>query len=290
MLRAKKPEAVKKRLKALFYGKAGVGKTMAAIQFPRPYLIDTEHGAENDQYIDLLEKSGGVIFSTTDFDEMIKEIITLLSIKHEYKTLIIDPLTIVYNDLLEKSAAMLSKDGKDGTEFGRHYNLANKKIKHLLNLLLRLDMNVIITAHSKNEYGAKLELIGQTFDCYKKLDYLFDIVFRIEKFGKERRAYVDKSRIKEFPENEFFPFSYEEISKRYGIDMLEKDAVPEVLASQEQVLKLKSLIALLNIQEDVTDKWKAKANAETFNEMTQDAIQKCIEFLLSKVTTGEENV
>jgi GTPase SAR1 family protein len=40
-LRAKKPEAVEKRLKALFYGSAGVGKTTAAIQFPRPYLIDT---------------------------------------------------------------------------------------------------------------------------------------------------------------------------------------------------------------------------------------------------------
>ena len=45
-------------------------------------------------------------------------------------------------------------------------------MKHLLSLLLRLDMNVIITAHSKNEYGNNMVVLGQTFDCYKKLDYL----------------------------------------------------------------------------------------------------------------------
>ena len=33
MLKAKKPETIEKRLKALFYGVAGAGKTMAAIQF-----------------------------------------------------------------------------------------------------------------------------------------------------------------------------------------------------------------------------------------------------------------
>ncbi|HHX4254290.1 TPA: AAA family ATPase [Legionella anisa] len=49
-LRARKPETIEKRLKVLFYGDAGVGKTTAAIQFPKPYLIDTEKGAENDQY------------------------------------------------------------------------------------------------------------------------------------------------------------------------------------------------------------------------------------------------
>jgi GTPase SAR1 family protein len=64
-LRAIKPKAVEKRLKALFYGSAGVGKTTASIQFPRPYLIDTEKGAENDQYVKMLEKTGGVIFQTT---------------------------------------------------------------------------------------------------------------------------------------------------------------------------------------------------------------------------------
>lgn len=54
-------------------------------------------------------------------------------------------------------------------------------MKHLLDLLIRLDMNVIITAHAKNEYGDGMKVIGETYDCYKKLDYLFDLVIQIQK-------------------------------------------------------------------------------------------------------------
>lgn len=66
-LRAVKPNTVQKRLKALFYGHSGAGKTTAAINFPKPYLIDTEKGSENDQYVKTLTKNGGVVFHTADF-------------------------------------------------------------------------------------------------------------------------------------------------------------------------------------------------------------------------------
>ncbi|KTD27509.1 AAA family ATPase [Legionella micdadei] len=272
-LRAKKPEAIQKRLKALFYGSAGVGKTTAAIQFPKPYLIDTEKGAENDQYTRLLQKSGGVVFQTNDFSELMTEVKALLTEKHEYKTLIIDPLTTLYNDLLDKSAL------KNGTEFGRHYSDANKQIKHLLNLLLRLDMNVIITSHAKNEYGQNMAVLGQTFDCYKKLDYLFDLVFEIQKRGKDRIGIIKKSRIEAFPDGEQFPFSYNEIAKRYGKEVLERDAIAQKLADKEQIIEVKRLIDLLKVPEEKYQKWLDKANAETFDEMPFDAMEKVIDYL-----------
>jgi len=275
-LRAIKPEAVQKRLKALFYGSAGVGKTTAAINFPKPYLIDTEKGATNDQYVKMLQKSGGVVFQTTDFDELVNEVKALLTEKHEYKTLIIDPLTTLYNDLLEKSAL------KNGTEFGRHYGEANKSMKHLLNLLLRLDMNVIITSHAKNEYGAGLSVLGQTFDCYKKLDYLFDLVFEIQKRGKERVGIIKKSRIEMFPDHETFPFSYDEIANRYGREVLEKDAVAEKLASREQVSRLRMLIDLYKEPEEIVQKWLDKANAATLDELNEGVILKLINHMESK--------
>lgn len=275
-LRGVKPEAIKKRLKALFYGTAGVGKTTAAISFPKPYLIDTEKGAENDQYTKVLAKAGGVIYQTSDFDELIKEVKALLTEKHEYKTLIIDPLTTVYNDLLDKSAL------KNGTDFGKHYNEANKRIKHVLNLLLRLDMNVIITSHAKNEYGQGMAVLGQTFDCYKKLDYLFDLVFEIQKRGKDRIGLIKKSRIETFPDGEQFPFSYDEIAKRYGKDVLEKDAVAESLASKDQIGRLKMLIDLYKEPEEVVAKWLDKAHAETFDEMNESIILKLIAHMEGK--------
>jgi len=280
-LRAKKPEAIQKRLKALFYGSAGVGKTTAAIQFPKPYLIDTEKGAENDQYTKILQKAGGVVFQTTDFNELMTEVKALLTEEHEYKTLIIDPLTTLYNDLLDKSAI------KNGTEFGRHYADANKQIKHLLNLLLRLDMNVIITSHAKNEYGQNLTVLGQTFDCYKKLDYLFDLVFEIQKRGKDRIGLIKKSRIEKFPDGETFPFSYDEIATRYGRDILERDAVAQELAEESQIKELERLIDLIKVPQEVYQKWLDKASSEKWEEMPKDAIQKCIDHLQSKIKGAE---
>lgn len=276
-LRGIQPENVQKRLKALFYGSAGVGKTTASISFPKPYLIDTEKGAENSQYIEILKKNKGAVYQTCDFDEVIKEVKLLLTEKHDYKTLVIDPLTTLYNDALDKSAI------KNGTEFGRHYIEANKKIKHLLNLLLRLDMNVIITAHSKNEYGQNMAVLGQTFDCYKKLDYLFDLVFEIQKRGSNRVAIVKKSRMQSFIDMESFGFSYEEISKKYGQDVIEKDTTNELLATKEQVSELKRLIDLFKIPEETIAKWLDKSNSDILDEMSSDSIGKIISHLQSKI-------
>lgn len=276
-LRAVKPQAIQKRLKAFFYGNAKVGKTTAAIQFPKPYLIDTERGAENDKYVNLLEKSGGVIFQTNDFDEVIKEVKLLLTEKHEYKTLILDPLTTLYNDLVEKAG------NKVGTDFGRHYNEANKRIKSLYNLLLRLDMNVIITSHAKNEYGPNMSVIGQTFDCYKKMDYLFDLILEIQKRGKERVALIKGTRIEGFKEDEVFPFSYDEISNRYGKDILEKECQVSILANPEQIKEMKHLVEVLRLDQDTIDKMFKKEEVEDWEFMSGDYIQKCINHFKSKI-------
>lgn len=281
-LRGKKPKSIQKRLKAFFYGSAGVGKTTAAIQFPKPYLIDTEKGAENRQYVKILEEQGGSIFQTSDFDDMMVEIRSLLTEKHDYKTLIIDPLTVVYSNLLDKA------EKKVGSEFGRHYSEANKSIKHMINMLLRLDMNVIITSHAKNEYGTGMTLLGQTFDCYKKLDYLFDIVFEIQKRGKERVGVVKKTRIETFLDNETFPFSYDEIAKRYGKEILEKESEVEILATIEQVTELNRLIELIKIPQETVEKWLKKFDSEQIDEMKTDNIQKIIEHLMKQLTGEKE--
>lgn len=289
-LRAKKPEAVEKRLKLMMFGVAGVGKTTAAIQFPKPYLIDTEKGAENTQYVKLLQESGGAVFQTSDFDEMIGEVTSLLSERHDYRTLIIDPVTVVYSDLLSKSADELRRLSKDkdatGTEFGRHYATADRKMKHLLNLLLRLDMNVIVTCHAKAVYGDGMSKLDDTFDGYKKLDYLFDLVLELQRRGKERVARVRKTRIEAFAEGEIFPFSYATVREKYGSNILEKSATPESLATAEQAAELARLIEVLKLDAAITDKWLEKAGAETFSEMPGASVQKCIEWCQNQVTKG----
>ena len=48
-------------------------------------------------------------------DELIKEILSLLSEEHHYKTLVIDPLTTLYNDLIDKSAEKIKRQAKKRT-------------------------------------------------------------------------------------------------------------------------------------------------------------------------------
>jgi len=272
-LRGVKPEKIEKRLKALFYGNAGAGKSTAAASFPAPYFIDTERGIENDQYGKLLVDNGGVVFQTTDFDELVNEVKSLLSEKHEFKTLVIDPFTTLYNDLLDKAALQV------GTQFGAHYGLANKKVKHLINLLLRLDLNVIVTCHSKNEYGQNLAVTGTTYDGYKKLEFLFDLCIEVQKRGKDRVGFIKKSRIESLPDGETFPFSYDEIAKRYGREILEKDAIPQILALEEQITEINRIVDLLKVPQELIEKWLKKADSTCFEEMTSEQIQKCINHL-----------
>lgn len=290
-LKGKKPEAVSKRLKGLFFGPAGVGKTMAAIQFPRPYLIDTERGAENDQYVKALERAKGAYFFTADADEMIAEVRELLSAKHVFMTLVIDPLTVVYNDLLDKSAQQLaSKEDPTGTAFSRHKGPADRKLKHLLNLLLRLDMNIVVTSHAKAKWvrdGREIVEVGQTFDCYSKLDYLFDLTLEIQRQGSRRIAVVRKTRIEAFADGDIFDFSYEEVAKRYGREVLEREAVPVLLANPEQIAELKVLLADRVNAQELVEKWLTAAKADSLSEMAEDAIKKCIEYLKNGRQAGK---
>lgn len=274
-----------KRFKAMFYGPAGAGKTTAAIQFPCPALIDTERGSENDQYVDLINAKGGGVIRTTDFDDIVAAVGGLLNDPGNYQTLIIDPLTIIYSDLLDKAGDEV------GTDFGKNKGPANRKIKHLLTLLLRLDMNVVVTSHQKPKWVRAKDAKGKdtvategfTFDCYDSLDYVFDLVVEVGKRGKERVGTVKKTRIVGFIDGETFPFSYDAIADKYGRDAIERLTVPVALATAEQVAEMERLVDVLKVEPKVIEKWLDSARSENFYEMPSDTIAKCIDYLRAKI-------
>jgi hypothetical protein len=275
MLRARKPEAVTKRLKLFMFGPAGVGKTTAAIQFPNSYIIDAERGTEN--YDKLITASGSAVFQTTDVNEVVQEVKSLLTEKHDFRTLVIDPITPIFNDLLEKCETQV------GADFGRHYGAANKIMKRLANLIMNLDMNVIVTAHAKTEYGENLRKLGYTFDGWRQLDYWFDLVVELGKKGKKRMARVAKTRIETFPDEDVFEWSYDAIKKRYDASILEREAQQVALATPEQVKELKELLHVVRLPEGLVDKWLAKAQVDTFEDMPAEMINKCIEYVKNRL-------
>lgn len=273
-MRARKPEAVTKRLKLFMFGPAGVGKTTAAIRFPHSYVIDCEKGAEN--YDKLITASGSVVFQTTDVTEVLSEVKGLLTERHDFRTLVIDPITPIYNDLLEKC------EEKVGSDFGRHYGEANKHMKRLANLIMALDMNVIVTAHAKTEYGQNMAKLGYTFDGWRQLDYWFDLVLELGKKGKKRFAKVVKTRVEQFPDEDVFEWSYDAIKSRYDAGVLEKEADVVRLASPEQVRELKELLNVVRLPEGTTEKWLAKAGVDSWEDMPAETIGKCIEYVKNR--------
>jgi hypothetical protein len=276
-LRGKKPEAVVKRLKLFMYSAAGVGKTTAAIQFPKCYVIDCERGTEQAGYAKRIIEAGGSVFQTTELSEVITEVKSLLTTKHDFHTLVIDPITTVYNDQLEKSERMV------GSYFGRHYGAANKEMKRLYNLLMALDMNIVMTAHAKKEYGDNLKVTGYTFDGWKQLDYWFDLVVELGKKGKRRFGKVKKTRIETFPDEDEFEWSYEAIKSRYDAAILERDARQVALATPEQVSEMKSLLSIVRLPEGTEDKWFAKAGVDCFDDMPAELLTKCIDYVKNRL-------
>ena len=275
MLRARKPEAVVKRLKLFMFGPAGVGKTTAAIQFPNSYIIDGERGTEN--YDKLITESGSAVFQTTDINEVLQEVKSLLTVKHDYRTLVIDPITPIFNDLLDKCESQV------GADFGRHYGAANKTMKRLANLIMNLDMNVIVTAHAKAEYGENLRKLGYTFDGWRQLDYWFDLVVELGKRGKKRLAKVVKTRIETFPDEDVFEWSYDAIKKRYDASILEREAVTMALASPEQVREVKELLHVVRLPDGLVDKWFSKAQVDAWEDMPAETIAKCIQYVKDRL-------
>ena len=163
----------------------------------------------------------------------------------------------------------------------RIWSYRDKKFKRLLNLLNRIDMNVIVTAHGKIEYGQNMVKLGTTFDGWKRWPYAFDLIIELEKVGEERRAIVKGSRIKTFKEGEPFTWSYEEFLKRYPI--ISKEVVTLPLATPEQVAELNSLLESVKLPEDTVDKWLLKAAVDKLEDMTSDAISKCISYIKDKL-------
>jgi hypothetical protein len=276
-LKFKKPEIKQQRLKAMFYGEMGTGKSTCVCQFPATAYIDTEDTTSKKKYAKIISEKNGQVLATGDFDEILQQVKELMSSKHEFKTLVIDSLTIPYENLQADCEKVT------GSDFGRHVTAANKKMKLLINLLLRIDMNVLVTCQAKKEYGQNMSVVGQTYAGYNRLGYMFDLVFETQIRGDKFFATTRKSRIEEFPMNETFNFSYDEVIKRYGADCIDKDVVLQELADVKQVDEVKRLIDLFKIPEEAWTKWLEKHNAEDFDELSKDVINKIIDHLKSKI-------
>lgn len=286
------PESVEPRKpKALIYGPPGVGKTWTALDFPSVYYFDTEGGADLTHYREKLRTAGGMYFGpdqgSLDFDTVIGQVEALATEKHQYKTMVFDSITKLFNAAIADEQTRLG----DKDAFGASKKGPIRQMGRLVRWINRADMNAILIAHQKDMWGkdekGNREVVGQTFDAWEKLEYELHLILRISKIGagdkSKRFAHIGKSRLTGFIEGDRFDWSFTEFAERYGKDVIAKEVKPVVLASAEQVAELKRLLELVKLPDGVTDKWLTKAAVESFEEMDTETIEKCLAFLKEKL-------
>lgn len=295
-LKAKDPKkAVPSKPKILIFGSYGTSKTWGALSFPNAYYIDTEGGANLDQYTDRLKESGGRYMGpedgANDLIEIIEQVKALATEKHEYKTLIIDSITKPFHAAIQKEMERMEKNGeKDG--FGASKKPAVKLIKRLTTWINdRLDMNVIIIAREKSKW-AKGEQVDFDADVHEDVSYDLNLVLRITKEKEARIATVTKTRLSQFPDGDAFCWSessatsdktaINEFVKRLGSGIM-NPAKSVALADAKQVGEIDRLLEIIKVSDADKEKVLSKAGAESWYELTTEQANATIEWLKGKL-------
>jgi len=294
-LRARAPESVKPgKIKAVIYGLPGVGKTMLALSFPKPYYFDVENGAKEQHYRDILKNSGGFYMGpeegTLSFDTLIEQMQALATEEHPFKTLIVDSLTKLFQTAIAQEQERMDRAGKKD-EFGASRKPAIAMMRRVVMWASRLDMNIWFICHEtadwQNVDGQRSD-VGRTADAWDKLIYELDLAVQVVKRGPQRLAIVRKSRLLAFPDGEQFPLEYAEFAKRSDRETIESGVATIMLASPEQVVEIEKLLSIVKIPDDTIQKWFDKAGVDKFADMTTDKAQGVIDFMRKKLSASAE--
>lgn len=292
-LKAVAPKAAEpSKPKVLIFGKPGVGKTWFALDFPRCYYIDTEGGANLKHYTDKLAAGGGVYLGpeqgANDFGVVLEQVRALATERHDFRTLVLDSVSHVFgSEIAGEQERMAEEKKKD--EYGASRKTAISYTRRLVNWLDRVDMNVILIAHAKDEYETKAngvrEVVGQTFDCWDKLEYILHLALQATKQGSSRKARVRKSRLTEFPDASMFDLSYDDFAERYGREIIEGEVRVVEVATPEQLADLRALMEIVRMPDDWLDKCLKRGKADTLEEMSADAVGAMVKMLKERVPT-----
>lgn len=263
-----------KRLKLFLWGDSGVGKTTLALQFPRPVVIDLEGGT--DLYGESFEFD---VRRASTADEVREAVQWLLTRPNEYRTLVVDPITVYWDALQKKwSDIFLRRNTRSKGHRFEFYDLQPKdwmtiksEFKEIVRDLIAVDMNVIVTARQKVQYadGAFMRAIGETFDGEKSLPYLFDTIVRLHRDENGRfLGQCLKDRSNSLPAG-LFECSYSAFEKAFGRAALARDPRPPARATERQQEVIAKLIARLEVSPEKLAARLPAYGAQTIAELTE---------------------
>jgi hypothetical protein len=246
---------VKKHLKIVVYGDKGVGKTIFALKAPgKKAVIDTENGT--DWYAEDFEFD---VMKTRLYSEVKKAVKFIEQNANKYDVLIIDPITNVYQTLIdaarqtaENRAKRRNRDPESVTLSHGDWGVIKQKFRSLITDLCNLPCHTVITGWMADVYegeGDNRRKVGTKVDADKKIEHQPDVIIRLEvdrdgnRFGvieKDRtRTYQTGQRVKEVSFTDFLGRVNKvgEISKIQSEDeaaAAEAEITPETIQSIKQ--------------------------------------------------------
>src|SRR5690606_27441995 len=140
------------------YGDTGAGKTSLALEFPSPTVIDTEGGTDPYSTVKSFHR-----IRTSDPAEIWRSVSWLRKNHHEYRTLVLDPITVYWEALQRVWTERLHRHRADSNhgQYGEFYELQTRDwalikndLRAFFRLLLSLDMNIVVTAREKDQYAS----------------------------------------------------------------------------------------------------------------------------------------
>ncbi len=264
-----------RRLKLFLWGDSGVGKTTLALRFPNPAVIDLEGGTEHYGGEFTFE-----VLKAANADEVAAAVDWLLTHEHPYRTLVIDPITLYWDALQSKWTEVFLRRNKGGKGHrGEFYDLQPRdwmtlkaEFKDLVRKLLRLDMNVIVTARQKAQYADSgfMRVVGETFDGEKSLPYLFDSILRLYRDETGRfMAENLKDRSNKLPRGHF-EVTYGLFENRLGAEALDRPAEPVPVATPAQLDRIRHFITASGMSSTTVTQRLAAYGAERLEDLSPE--------------------
>lgn len=249
-------QKARKKAKVLVYGDAGTGKTRFALSWPGVAMIDTEGGA--DLY-------GGrydfQVLRTKSLADVVKAIEAVKKDNGQtVQTLVIDPITVVWQVLQEAGqqaaearAQRYNRAAEDVALTQRDWGLIKRKLYSAMIDLVNLPVNVVLTAHLKDETETRKDgrgqdvqvKIGEKPDAEKKTAYWCDVVIRLAVEKGEHVGYVEKDRSGLFKVGQRIP----DISYQHFVPLLEAYAAGAVVEQPNEDEAIQRDAALIATQD-----------------------------------------